>query len=103
MYLQAMKYSAIFIAPIVIYLAGYHMGGIAKEREQTIAIAKQSQKIQELQYKLTNQQKAVNIQIDSNQKIEEVKRNANTSDDVTINPKWVCYYTNKVHPASMPK
>lgn len=103
MYLQAMKYSVIFIAPIVIYLAGYHMGGVDKEQKQTVAIAKQTQKIQELQYKLADQQKPVDIQVNANAKIEEVKRNANTTDDVTISAKWMCYYADKICPTTLSK
>ncbi len=103
MYLQAIKNCGIFIAVFGILGVAYYKGRIDKENEQTIAIAKQTQKVQQSLYKEPNPQKSVDIQVSANQKIEEVKRNANTNDDITISTKWVCYYTDKVHTTTLSK
>lgn len=103
MYLQAIKNCAIFIAVFSILGVAYYKGRVDKKNEQTIAIAKQNQKIQQSLYKESNPQKFVDIQVSANQKIEEVKRNANNNDDVTVGIKWVCYYANKICPAPLSK
>lgn len=103
MYLQVIKNCAIFIAGFSILGIAYYKGRADKENEQTIAIAKQTQKIQQLQYQVDNKQKSIDIQIDANQKIEEVKRNANATDDVTISAKWLCYYADKIRTTPLSK
>jgi hypothetical protein len=102
MYIQTMKNCAIFIAVFSILGVAYYKGRVDKENEQTIALVKQNQKIQQSLYKANNQ-KAVDIQVSASQKIEEVKRNANTTDDVTISAKWLCYYAGKVCPTTLSK